>query len=50
MLILTIIINIVEKKRVKWDLKYKLYINIIKNRFKNNLFINHKNEINARIL
>ena len=43
-------IDIVEKKRIKWDLKYEFYINIIKNRFRNNLFMNYENEINAHVL
>ena len=45
-----IMINVVEKKRIKWDLRYKFCINIIKNRFENNLFVNYENEINAHIL
>ena len=45
-----IIIDIVKEKRVKWNLRYEFYINIIKNHFKNNLFMNHKDEVNAHIL
>ena len=43
-------INIVKKKRAKWDLRHEFYINIIKNHLENNLFVNHEDEINAHVL